>query len=498
MTCTSQEFLNSCFYYLFTKEMPANSNNVLFNTAFYGRHVYGSKYAWCSVYEWYCAKACGLAFPKSENAATSQDLMVKKCGATYAMKRNGTELGHSKAQAKELRHAYLDHVSFGQIVTFDFGNFTGYRKHTGVAIIRDGEYVWCIEGNTSVSGSQSNGGQVLLKRRHYTEICCAVTPKFAAAKSLKPYSGSLPNLPARGYIKKGDKGTDIRNLKAFLNWLYGLDLSGQKVGNITRNYIYMFQVENGLKPDGEFGTKSLAKAKAIVEKHKEKPAPPKPAVAPVKCIDVSNHQGVITREVWKESELKYAMIRCSFTYQKKRFKVEKDAAFDKTIKNAISEKLKVGVYHYSQATTIKEAQKEADFVLKTIKPYAKDIDLYVAIDWEFSRKYDEKKKKYVPGRLNASVAKKLGKANCLLIIDAFCKKIKAAGFEPIVYANLSTLNNYISVNLSKHWKVWVAQYSSRCGYKHQYYMWQYTSAAKVKGINGNVDMNKLYRQGAKQ
>ena len=119
----------------------------------------------------------------------------------------------------------------------------------------------------------------------------------------------------------------------------------------------MFQVENGLKPDGEFGVKSLAKAKAIVEKHKEKPAPPKPAVASVKCIDVSNHQGVITREVWKESELKYAMIRCSFTYQKKRFKVEKDAAFDKTIKNAVSEKIKVGVYHYSQATTIREDRK---------------------------------------------------------------------------------------------------------------------------------------------
>ena len=303
---------------------------------------------------------------------------------------------------------------------------------------------------------------------------------------MKPYSGTLPKLPARGYIKKGDKGTDIRNLKAFLNWLYGLELSGQKVGKITRNYIYMFQVENGLKPDGEFGTKSLAKAKAIVEKHKEKPAPPKPAVASVKCIDVSNHQGVITREAWKQTELKNAMIRCSFTYKQKKFKLEKDAAFDKTIKNAVSEKIKVGVYHYSQAITIKEAQKEADFVLKTIKPYAKDIKLYVAIDWEFG------------GRLNSAVAKSIGKTGCLNIIDAFCKKIKAAGFEPIVYANLSTLNNYISVNLSKHWKVWVAQYSSRCGYKHQYYMWQYTSAAKVKGINGNVDMNKLYRQGAKQ
>lgn len=208
----------------------------------------------------------------------------------------------------------------------------------------------------------------------------------------------------------------------------------------------------------------------------------------MKCIDVSNWQGVISTDVWKSMKTKipYAIIRSSYTSNKDPFTLNKDKSFDQNIRNAHSAGIKVGVYHYSQATTINEAIAEAKYVIKLLTSYKKYITLPVVFDWEFGT------------RLNAKKAKAIGKSGCYDICDAFCKKVKQAGYEPMVYANLSTLNNYISNKLSKAWKVWVAQYSSTCDYKYPYFMWQYTSSARVSGIRGKVDMNYIYIKSKKE
>ena len=39
---------------------------------------------------------------------------------------------------------------------------------------------------------------------------------------------------------------------------------------------------------------------------------------------------------------------------------------------------------------------------------------------------------------------------------------------------------------------WVAQYASKCSYKGEYGIWQYSSKGKVDGISGNVDMDYSY------
>lgn len=201
----------------------------------------------------------------------------------------------------------------------------------------------------------------------------------------------------------------------------------------------------------------------------------------IKGTDVSAHQGVIKEPVWKQNQknLPYTIIRASYTTQAK-FTLNKDKYFDKTIKNAYNAKMRIGAYHYSQAISETEAIKEARFIIGILKPYKDMITLPVAFDWEFG------------GRLNSYVAKKMGKQRCKQICDAFCREIQKAGYEPIVYANLSTLNGYIESDIYKNWKIWVAQYHSKCDYKHPYYLWQYTSGGRVKGIPGRVDMDLLY------
>ena len=206
-----------------------------------------------------------------------------------------------------------------------------------------------------------------------------------------------------------------------------------------------------------------------------------------KAIDISAYQGVISAETFRKMKgaIPSVVIRCSYTKQKS-FNMYKDKCFEQNITNAHKAGMNTGVYHYSQAVSESEAISEAKFVLDIIRIHKSKINLPVAFDWEFG------------GRLNSHVAKKMGKQRCKQICDAFCRTVKQAGFDTMVYANLYTLDRYISEDIYKSWKVWVAQYAQKCDYRHDVYMWQYTSGGKVSGINGRVDMNWLYKDGDKQ
>lgn len=43
-----------------TKEFPRNSNNVRYNTEYYGREVSGSSYPWCVAFVWWVFKCAGM------------------------------------------------------------------------------------------------------------------------------------------------------------------------------------------------------------------------------------------------------------------------------------------------------------------------------------------------------------------------------------------------------------------------------------------------------
>lgn len=78
------------------------------------------------------------------------------------------------------------------------------------------------------------------------------------------YSGTYPELPKRGYFKKGDEGSEVKKLQKLLNWILGIKLTVDGViGAKTINAIKTFQDKYGLESDGLFGSDSLSKAKKI-------------------------------------------------------------------------------------------------------------------------------------------------------------------------------------------------------------------------------------------
>ena len=272
-------------------------------------------------------------------------------------------------------------------------------------------------------------------------------------------------------IGSGDKGSEVTKLQRFLNWFggYGLAIDGE-AGPKTVAAIKSFQSHVQITADGWFGSASLAMAK--------KCSPSKSTVNAVQSkplVDVSWWQHSID---WSKAaaEISGAILRASYTTQN-GFSLAKDSTFATNLAGAVSHGLPVGAYHYSQAISADEARKEAAFICNILAKNKNQITLPVVIDWEFG------------GRLNSSVAKKLGRAKCTEIIEAFCKVVISYGFTPMVYANYSTFSGYLNTDqIRSKYKIWLAQYASKPSMSCDY--WQYTSSGSVKGINGRVDMNR--------
>ena len=78
------------------------------------------------------------------------------------------------------------------------------------------------------------------------------------------YSGSFPVLPSRGYLKKGDKGDQVKRLQNFLNWYGGYKLSVDgDFGAKTHSAVKKFQKSEGLTVNGKFDNASLKRAKIV-------------------------------------------------------------------------------------------------------------------------------------------------------------------------------------------------------------------------------------------
>lgn len=196
-------------------------------------------------------------------------------------------------------------------------------------------------------------------------------------------------------------------------------------------------------------------------------------------IDVSKWNGTIDWAKVKKAGVEYAIIRVGNrgVYDGS---LNEDPLYKTNIKGAIAAGIKVGVYIYSQAITTSEARAEADYVLKRIKSY--NITMPVVIDYEY---YDGPGGRLYDAHLSASKATS--------VCAAFCERVKAAGYTPMIYANASMLSNNLNASsLAKKYTIWLASWGTKNSYTGNYDHWQYTSSGTVNGISGRVDCNFWY------
>ncbi len=197
-------------------------------------------------------------------------------------------------------------------------------------------------------------------------------------------------------------------------------------------------------------------------------------------IDVSHHQGSINWSAVKADGIDYAIVRAGYRGYGTGVLAE-DRNFSRNIHGAYNAGLDVGVYYFSQAVNVQEAQEEAYAVLTLIRREGVPITYPVIIDLEDAGTPSD------PGRANANSPETRSQ-----VAATFCQVIASAGYKPMVYGSKSYLQGRFA-GLGSY-GVWVAHYADmpRTNYSGSYQMWQYTSKGSVAGISGNVDMNICY------
>lgn len=155
----ASQIVNKALSYVGTAESPPYSNNVIFNTDYYGAPVYG-EYPWCMAFVWDIFRMCDASnlFYDGQKTAYCPALM------SWAQSIGKFVYGEYKP---------------GDVLFF---NFKGLNEadHTGICVSDNGSYLITVEGNTSSDdyGSQDNGGEVAKKTRYKNVIIGAYRPDF--------------------------------------------------------------------------------------------------------------------------------------------------------------------------------------------------------------------------------------------------------------------------------------------------------------------------------
>lgn len=159
---TAIQLVNMARKYIGLKENPPYSDNIIFNTDYYGHPVYsnGTKYYWCCTMIWDLFRMCGASNLFYGGGKTASCTTLMKWGIN-----NGLEVANDKGRA-------------GDLIFFDWDG-SGDADHIGM--IESGLVNNCyttIEGNTSLN-DQSNGGMVMRRSRKLDKtIRAIIRPKY--------------------------------------------------------------------------------------------------------------------------------------------------------------------------------------------------------------------------------------------------------------------------------------------------------------------------------
>lgn len=227
---TIKEVLSKAEAEIGTKESPANSNNVKYNTWYYGKPVSGSAYPWCGTFiTWLFQNEQSLC-PKSAS-----------CENLYEWFRKRGQL--------------VDNPQPGDLVFFKYSTNNRKTNHIGIVKSVSGNAICTIEGNTSIT-SNDNGGSVM-ERVRKSNIVGYARPKYSDALLSKPTS--FATITSRPTLSLGSKGPDVTYLQLRLQVLkYDVGLADGDFGKKTLAAVKKFQTDHKLAPDGIVGPKTWA------------------------------------------------------------------------------------------------------------------------------------------------------------------------------------------------------------------------------------------------
>ena len=186
-------------------------------------------------------------------------------------------------------------------------------------------------------------------------------------------------------------------------------------------------------------------------------------------IDISEWQETVDFAKVKASGVQGIIIRIgygdviSYPYQI-------DKQFERNYSECKRLGIPVGAYFYCYATTVAEAQREAQGCLKLIQ--GKQFELPILYDVEEQSVFS--------------------KGHCNEVIKAFADILEAADWWVGIYSYKCAADDYFTERTKTRYTMAIAQYASVCTYTSQHAIWQNSSTWRVDGISGNVDHDWCY------
>lgn len=203
-------------------------------------------------------------------------------------------------------------------------------------------------------------------------------------------------------------------------------------------------------------------------------------MAEIKGIDVSRWNGTIDWKTVANYGMGFAILRIT----------EKgnivDSTFEPNYKGCIENKIPVGAYKYSYATTIAQIKNEANVVIKTLNKRKLDYPVFLDIEDKCQE------------NLSDSLMMKM--------IEAFRAIIVKAGYKFGIYCGYSWYQNQLPKGAKKY-DCWVARYPNNDTGELQERLrvpastgvigWQYSSKATIPGIPTKTDRSVFYKDYSK-
>lgn len=382
--------------------------------------------AWCDAFvDWCFYKAYG-AKAKDVICGNFDDYTINSC--RYYEKAN--RLGNTPQK--------------GAQVFFTKNSKSSGCYHTGIVYEVDNNYFYTIEGNTS-SGSTvvANGGCVAKKKyliSNYKGKVLFGYPRYDLVAQTQVRSQVLKSIDevAREVID-GKWGTGADRKKRLTDAGYNYSEVQARVNQI-------------LKGD-------------------------KPKInSNLPIIDLSHHNTVTD---WGKVAKAVGGVILRLGYRSYGGGViTMDKKYNEFLSQVKSRNIPYGIYFFPTSINEKEAQEEADYIIKAVSGLNLSFPIY--LDSEIA---DVKTKN---GRSD-----KLDKGTRTRLLKVILDRLKAKGYDCGVYASTSWLNNQLNMSELNGCKVWVAQYNTVCTYDGGYDMWQYSSKAQIDGVDKNCDVSKL-------
>lgn len=374
---------------------------------------------WCDAFvDWCMVKAYNTSNTKKILCGNFDDYTVNSC--KYYEKANRLDTN----------------PQIGDQVFFTKNGKSSGCYHTGLVYNVDDNYFYTVEGNTSNANVVvANGGCVAKKKyliKNYKNKVLFGHPK---------YDDKLPT-------------TELKSIDEIAQ-----EVLDGKWGNEPQRRIDLISA-------GYNYALIKARVNEIYKERKNK----------LPIIDISHHNTIAD---WSKiaNAVSGVIIRLGYrSYGSGQITMDKK--YTTYLAQVKQHKIPYGIYFFPTSINEKEAEEEANYILKAVSGLQLSFPIY--LDSEIA---DVKIKNGRSDKLDKETRTKLLK----IILD----KLKSRGYDCGVYASTSWLNNQLNMSKLNGYHVWVAQYNTSCTYSGKYDMWQYSSKGQIDGISGNCDVSKL-------